>query len=425
MTLLSAALTDNVLTDYAATDTGTSTTITANNKARETIAASIGSTANQAAGLVIANAAARSNTNVDAGAATAFELAASNGNTAFKALAEQVAPQTDMIAGSTVMTQNTTKSVESILSDRMSSLRSGAAYKPNGGGNSGGMYAESVFFQVMGSTAEQKNKAVNSGTQFGYDLDSTGFSVGTDAINANGDLVGLSASYSNSTIDGKGTGKSKNKIESYIASLYTEKLSEKGYIEGSLSIGFNDNKISRIVNKSGLDRTYSGDYDSMQASFKIGTGRTKEIGDSTDGYKSYVTPFISFTGSLISTDAYNEKSSLSTDNLKLKVAQDDYTSLVGSIGIKGFKEIEYGTTMVSFSIDNEFGDKNIVSKNNYQSEAGSAFTTSTEVESLSGKFGLGYSIGTGLTSFNIGYQTDFNADEYISHTGTLSYISKF
>ena len=33
----------------------------------------------------------------------------------------------------------------------------------------------------------------------------------------------------------------KNKIESYIASLYTEKLSEKGYIEGSLSIGFNDN----------------------------------------------------------------------------------------------------------------------------------------------------------------------------------------
>ena len=89
----------------------------------------------------------------------------------------------------------------------MSSLRSGAAYKFSGGGNGGGIYAESMFFQVMGSSAEQKNKAVNSGTQFGYDLDSAGFSVGTDAINANGDLVGLSASYSNSTIDGKGTGK--------------------------------------------------------------------------------------------------------------------------------------------------------------------------------------------------------------------------
>ena len=77
---------------------------------------------------------------------------------------------------------------------------------------------------------------------------------------------------------------------------------------------------------------------------------------------------------------------------------------MGSIGIKGFKEIEYGTTMISFSIDNEFGDKNIVSKNNYQSEAGSSFTTSTKVEDVSGKFGLGYSIGTGLTSLNVGYQ---------------------
>mgnify|MGYP005685252603 CR=1 FL=1 len=92
-----------------------------------------------------------------------------------------------------------------------------------------------------------RNKAVNSGTQFGYDLDSAGFSVGTDAINANGDLVGLSASYSSSTIDGKGTGRSKNKIESYIASLYTEKLSEKGYIEGSLSIGFNENAKNIIL----------------------------------------------------------------------------------------------------------------------------------------------------------------------------------
>ena len=148
------------------------------------------------------------------------------------------------------MTQNTTKSVENILSERMSSLRSGDAFKFSGGGNSGGVYAESMFFQVIGSTAEQKNKTVNSGTQFGYDLDSAGFSIGTDAINANGDLVGLSASYSNSTIDGKGTGKSKNKIESYIASLYTEKLSEKGYIEGSLSIGFNDNKqVELLINQ--------------------------------------------------------------------------------------------------------------------------------------------------------------------------------
>ncbi len=98
---------------------------------------------------------------------------------------------------------------------------------------------------------------------------------------------------------------------------------------------------------------------------------------------------------------------------------------MGSIGIKAFKEAEKGTAIVSFSIDNEFGDQSIVAKNTYQGGAGSSFNTSTEVEELSGKFGLGYSIGTGLTSFNIGYQTEFNTDDYISHTGTINFRSKF
>ena len=128
---------------------------------------------------------------------------------------------------------------------------------------------------------------------------------------------------------------------------------------------------------------------------------------------------------MIAADPYTETSATTVDNLRLKIEQEDYTSLLGTVGIKGFKEIEYGTTMVSFSVDNEFGDDNIVAKNTYQGDAGSSFNTSTAVEGLSGKFGLGYSIGTGLTSFNIGYQTQFNADDYISHTGTLNFISKF
>jgi len=422
ITDINAALVDNILIDYVASKG--SINITGVNKTPTSIATAISSTLNQAKGLLQGYISAVSLTTDDDEAEAAFKTAIDGGASNLLELGRQVAPQTDMIAGSTVATKNTTKSVENILSDRMASLRSGDAFKFTGNENSG-VYAESMFFQVFGSAAEQKNKTVNFGTQFGYDLDSAGFSIGSDAINANGDLVGLSVSYSNSNVDGKGTGKAKNKIESYLASIYTEKLSEKGYVEGSLSVGYNENKTSRIINTSGLNRALSGDYDSMQASFKVAAGRTNELGDSTDGYKSYVTPFISLAGSLISTDAYTETSSSTIDNLRLKIEQEDYTSLVGSIGIKAFKEAEKGTAIVSFSIDNEFGDQNIVAKNTYQGGAGSSFNTSTEVDDLSGKFGLGYSIGTGLTSFNIGYQTEFNTDDYISHTGTINFRSKF
>ena len=422
ITDINAALVDNILIDYVASKG--SINITGVNKTPTSIASAISSTLNQAKGLLQGYISAVSLTTDDDEAEAAFKTAIDGGASNLLELGRQVAPQTDMIAGSTVATKNTTKSVENILSDRMASLRSGDAFKFTGNENSG-VYAESMFFQVFGSAAEQKNKTVNFGTQFGYDLDSAGFSIGSDAINANGDLVGLSVSYSNSNVDGKGTGKAKNKIESYLASIYTEKLSEKGYVEGSLSVGYNENKTSRIINTSGLNRALSGDYDSMQASFKVAAGRTNELGDATDGYKSYVTPFISLAGSLISTDAYTETSSSTIDNLRLKIEQEDYTSLVGSIGIKAFKEAEKGTAIVSFSIDNEFGDQNIVAKNTYQGGAGSSFNTSTEVDDLSGKFGLGYSIGTGLTSFNIGYQTEFNTDDYISHTGTINFRSKF
>ena len=422
ITDINAALVDNILIDYVASKG--SINITGVNKTPTSIASAISSTLNQAKGLLQGYISAVSLTTDDDEAEAAFKTAIDGGASNLLELGRQVAPQTDMIAGSTVATKNTTKSVENILSDRMASLRSGDAFKFTGNENSG-VYAESMFFQVFGSAAEQKNKTVNFGTQFGYDLDSAGFSIGSDAINANGDLVGLSVSYSNSNVDGKGTGKAKNKIESYLASIYTEKLSEKGYVEGSLSVGYNENKTSRIINTSGLNRALSGDYDSMQASFKVAAGRTNELGDATDGYKSYVTPFVSLAGSLISTDAYTETSSSTIDNLRLKIEQEDYTSLVGSIGIKAFKEAEKGTAIVSFSIDNEFGDQSIVAKNTYQGGAGSSFNTSTEVDDLSGKFGLGYSIGTGLTSFNIGYQTEFNTDDYISHTGTINFRSKF
>ena len=87
----------------------------------------------------------------------------------------------------------------------------------------------------------------------------SGLAIGFDGMTDNGSTVGLSASFSTTDVDGKGTGKSKNAIDSYTVSVYADKATENGYIEGSLTYGINDNTSSRLVNTAGLSRTYKGE----------------------------------------------------------------------------------------------------------------------------------------------------------------------
>ena len=110
--------------------------------------------------------------------------------------------------------------------------------------------------------------------------------------------------------------------------------------------------------------------------------------------------------------------------MRLKIAQDDVTSIVGSIGLKGHLVSEYGTPMISLALNNEFGDNTITSTNTYQG-GGTAFKTSTAVEELSATLGVGYSFGNDATSVNIGYELEANDDDYNSHYGSVKIVSKF
>jgi hypothetical protein len=336
------------------------------------------------------------------------------------ALAKQVAPQDDMISGSTFATKAMTGSLQGIMSNRMAALRSGEAYYGSGMSAGANMSANSGFIQVFGTDAEQKNKTVGSGTQFGYDASSAGVALGFDGITDNGSVVGLSLSMSETDVDGKGTGNSKNDIDSYTASIYMDKSTDAGYVEGSLTVGLNENNSSRIVNTAGLDRTYKGDYDSEQVSLKIGGGKPNAVGMS-----GYVTPFGSITATRISTDAYTETSTTANDNLRLRVAQDDVDSIVGTVGLKYHNVLDNGgSPMISLAINNEFGDSTINSTNTYQG-GGSSFTTSTDVEELSATLGLGYSFSSDNASIEFAYEADANDDDYLSHYGSIKLVSKF
>ena len=389
-------------------------------KTSAVIASELGITINQAAGLSAAYTAAI--TTGDTTAAGVFETSNRAAATARKDddLARRLAPQTDATSGSASATRAMTGSIQGIVSNRMAALRSGDAYVS--GVSAGNMMnANSTFVQAFGSNVVQENYKQSGATEYGYDADTAGIAIGFDGITESGSVVGLSLSYSETEVKGNGLGSATNDIESYTASLYADKVTDFGYVEGSLTMGINDNAGQRRVLTTDLDRTYKSAYDSEQISLKIGGGVPIEVGSNIG---TFVTPFGSVTGTQIATDVYTETSSVANDNLKLTINQDDVNSLIGSIGVKAHAITDRGTPMISISINNEFGDGVIESSNTYTG-GGTAFKTSTDVEALSATLGLGYTFGNETVSLNLGFEAEANQEDYLSKYGTVKLIAKF
>jgi len=419
--LVNILVTDNAITDYTAahgTTTGADVNIVATAKADTVTASELSVSVNAARALRQANTAAGSDTTL----LTAFDNSLNAYNsfsaTADSTLAEQVAPQTDASAGTTTATRGMTGMVQGIVSNRMASLRSGDAYV-QGMSAGDGMSANSGFIQAFGSEVEQENRTKGSATIYGYDSETSGVAIGFDGMTDSGSTIGLSASFSSTDIDGLGTGKAKNSVDSYTVSVYADKATDTGYVEGSITYGINENSASRLVNVSGLSRDFTSSYDSTQLSVNVAAGTPNEVSEGT-----FITPFASFTGTLIDTDAYTEKSSVANDNLRLTVDPEDVSSMVGSLGLKAHKVTSKGTPMISLALKNEFGDNQINSSNSYAG-GGTKFKTSTEVEELSAVLGLGYSFGNDMTSVNIGYEAEQNDTDYTSHYGSVKIVSKF
>ena len=410
---------DTLLTDFSTSIVAKDVIITATQKSDSNIATALSVTTNEAKSLSQVMAAA----GTDSGLLSALDgaLVKVGGTTQVaetKAILLQTAPQTDTSSGSSLATRAMTGTVQGIISNRMASLRSGDAFV-TGMSAGNGMSVNSGFIQAFGSEGEQKNTKSKGATVFGFDSETTGLAIGFDGMTDNGSTIGLSASYSTTDVDGKGTGKSKNSIDSYTVSAYVDKASENGYIEGSLTYGINDNTASRLVNVAGLNRDYSANYDSQQISLKVGGGVPQEVSDG-----AFITPFVSTTVTNISTDSYIEKSTVVGDALRLKVVQDDIKSLVGTLGVKAHMVTEKGTPMISFAINNEFGDSSISSQNTYQG-GGTKFKTTTEVEELSATLGLGFSFGNNETSLNLNYEANMNDDEYLNQYGSVKIVAKF
>ena len=334
-------------------------------------------------------------------------------------LVKEISVQNDIIVGSTKGITGTSSAINSVVSNRMASLRSGDAYV-SGVAAGAGVSANSGFIQIFGNNAEQKNTSPSAGvTEFGYEANTQGVAIGLDGMTDSGSILGLSISYSDTDVDGKGAGKATSETQGYTATVYADKAGDNGYVEGSFSYGVNKNKNARIVTSSGIARNYRGIYDSTVMAAKVSAGVPKEVSGG-----AFFTPYVGVTGTTITTDAYTETSSSAGDSLRLRIAQDDITSILGTIGLKYHAVTDYGTPMVSVAVNNEFGDTKVTSMNTYQG-GGTAFKTETNVEETSATIGLGYRFGSDTASIDIGYEGTADRNDYLGHYGQIKLVSKF
>jgi hypothetical protein len=421
ITALNVGLVDSAIIDYVATEDATAneTDVTANFKTDVAAAAELSTSVNEARALKQAFVAIQTTSaDEDIFEAALINSAGTSSATLDTDLAQQVAPQTDATTGSATATRAMTGSVQGIVSNRMASLRSGEALL-TGMSAGDGMSLASGFIQGFGSEAVQKNQTSGAVTTYGFDADTSGVAIGIDGETSQGGTIGISASFSDIDVTGKGTGKASNSVESYTVSAYADKATDGGYIEGSVTYGINENATARVVNVAGLDRSYKGAFDSEQLSVKVGAGAPRDLGNGM-----FVTPYGSLTATTISTDSYIETSSTASDNLRLKVAQDDINSLIGTVGVRANMVTDKGTPSISLAINNEFGDTSVNASNTYQG-GGTAFKTTSDVEALSATLGLGYAFGNDNATLNIGYEANANDDDYLSHYGTVKLVANF
>jgi hypothetical protein len=151
-----AVLVDTALRTYtASSQAGDDIVVTVGDRSAIDAATQLSTTVNDSTALLQATIAASGDSSLLETFTNALNAEGGLSATDDTALAKQVAPQTDLISGSSVAAQAVTGSLQGIMSNRMASLRSGDAYFGTGVA-AGGMSAQSGFIQVFGSTAEQK-----------------------------------------------------------------------------------------------------------------------------------------------------------------------------------------------------------------------------------------------------------------------------
>ncbi|MBV39246.1 MAG: hypothetical protein CMM23_11430, partial [Rhodospirillaceae bacterium] len=406
----------NTLATYtAAADAGDDDIIvTAAAKSSATIASALGISTDEATALASASQAIATG---DATAAAAFNTVLIAGGAAATSMAEQIAVQADTLTAGPSAAVGSGAQVVGVASGRLASLRSDsgkqyASIEELGfSTGEGSAYSKAFWLKPFGNLARQDT---HDGVA-GFDADTYGLSGGFDAEVSDGVRLGGALAWSNTDVDGAGTGNSQLSIDSYQVTLYGDYTTYSHYIVGSVGYARSDTDSSRSVAFGGVNRIASASYNSNQYMVNIGGGMPMQISDGG----TFFTPTAGLAWTRVSSDSYTETGA---GNLNLIMNPDDVDVILASVGgqihtqIKSENGIWTPTARAGVSYDIA-GDEATATAT--YTGGGAAFkVTGAEVAQLGANVGVGATYYQAGWSVGLAYDADFK-DDYVGHSAIV------
>jgi outer membrane autotransporter protein len=407
-----------LFTYTAATDnTADTLTVTVVARSAADVATTLGISTDEGAALASANTSVAAG---DAGALAALNTVLVAGGAAAQNAAEQIAPQADTIGAGAAASVGSGGAVNTAVSNRLSSVRSGDQYASATSGlgfsaGSGSQMNKAFWLKPFTNDIDQ---STHKGVA-GYDGSTYGLAAGFDAKMDSNTRLGVSYAYSQTDVSGKGTGKSQVDVDSHQVSLYGDYTAGNFYVEGMAGYSFNENSSKRTLAFGGINRTASANYDSDQFMLSIGAGMPVKTGD------AYFTPTVGFQYTSVETDSFTETGA---GNLNLNSSPDDIEVMMGSIGARLHANIESGDQilqpMVRFGVSYDFEGDNAATTASYTGGGASFKASGAESVDFSTNGGAGVSLISGGQSLSANYDVN-KKDDFIAHSGSITLKSTF
>ena len=105
----------------------------------------------------------------------------------------------------------------------------------------------------------QNGQLDQTATNSGFDFDSTGYAFGFDNWIDQRRIIGLSMATSTTDLDADNN-RTRSDIESQLVSLYSSYVTDKGYVDGSLTYGYNTYQTQRDVTIGNINSTVFSEH---------------------------------------------------------------------------------------------------------------------------------------------------------------------
>ena len=160
----------------------------------------------------------------------------------------------------------------------------------------------------------------------GYEADTYALAIGGDKrLNAHS-IAGLSFSYADTDIDGKGAGQAHSDIKSYQLTAYADYTEKDWYVEGLVGYAHNDMDTSRDI--TATNAKAKGDTKSGQYMVSVNAGMPMKV-DEQELSGAYFTPTLGLNSIHVDIQDYTETGA---GALNLRVSPEDITIAKASLG---------------------------------------------------------------------------------------------